>query len=178
MATLNPDHLLDQAERLTTPPSSGPPRQAHLRRAISTAYYAVFHAVETEAADQFVATTQRDTPRYQQVYRSIEHKRLRNVCEDLVKSTPPAKYVRYLPTSGLGSDLVAVATAVSELQERRHLADYDSLFRAKTSDVALAIETARNAVACLRNADREQKRIFISLIVFPPRGKNSPDDLQ
>ena len=139
MATLNPDHLLDQAERLTTPRDSGPPRQADLRRAISAAYYAVFHAVATEAADQFVAATQRDTPRYQQVYRSIEHRRLRSVCEDLVKSTPPARYARYLPYSGLDSDLVAVANAVNELQERRNLADYDSLFRAKTSDVALAI---------------------------------------
>ena len=55
MATLNPDHLLDQAERLTTAPGSGPPRQADLRRAISTAYYAVFHAIATDAADQFVA---------------------------------------------------------------------------------------------------------------------------
>jgi hypothetical protein len=178
MATLNSDHLLDQAERLTIPPGSGPPRQADLRRAIPTAYYAVFHAVATEAGDQFVAATQRDTPRYQQVYRSIDHKRLRQVCEDLVKSTPPARYARHLPTAGLGSDLVAVATAVSELQERRHLADYDSLFRAKTSDVTLAIETARNAVARLRPADRDQKRIFISLIVFPLRNKNSPDDLQ
>jgi uncharacterized protein (UPF0332 family) len=178
MATLNPDHLIDQAERLTATTSSGPPRQADLRRAISTAYYAVFHAVAKEAADQLVARTQRDTPRYQQVYKSIEHKRLRNVCEDLAKSTPPTKYARYLPASGLGSELVAVATAVSELQESRNLADYDSLFRAKTSDVALAIEKARNAVARLSSADREQKRIFISLIVFPLRGMGSPGDLQ
>ena len=122
MAILNPDHLLDQAERLTAPQGSGPPRQADLRRAISTAYYAVFHAVATEAADQFVAASQRDSPRYQQVYRSIEHKRLRSVCDDLAKSTPPARYARSLPTSGLGSDLVAVATAVGELQEGRNVA--------------------------------------------------------
>lgn len=177
MATLNPDHLLDQAERLTTPQVSGPPRQADLRRAISTAYYAVFHAVATEAADQFVATTQRHTPRYQQVYRSIEHKRLRSVCEDLVKSSPPSRYSKYLPTAGVGSDLVAVATAIGELQDKRNLADYDSLFRAKGSDVALLVATARNAVARLRDADQEQRRIFVSLIVFPPRGGNSPADV-
>src|SRR5262245_28497837 len=99
------------------------------------------------------------------------------VCEDLVKSTPPAKYTKYLPTLGLRSDLVAVATAVSELQERRHLADYDSLFRAKTSDVSLAVATARDALVRLRNADRERKRIFISLIVFPLRGRSTPDEL-
>jgi hypothetical protein len=142
---------------------------------MSTAYYAVFHALATEAADQLVAATQRDTARYQQVYRSIDHKRLRSICEDLAKSTPPAKYVRYLPPAGLNSDLIAVASAVSELQDKRHLADYDSLFRARTSDVELAVATARNAVDRLRNADREQKRIFISLIVFPTR-KGGPDN--
>jgi hypothetical protein len=118
----------------------------------------------------------RRRPRYQQVYRSIEHRRLRSVCDDLAKSTPPAKYTRYLPTSGLDPALVVVAAAVGELQDRRNLADYDSLFRTKTSDVTLAIETARHALLRLRNADRDQKRAFIALIVFPPRGRSSSDE--
>ena len=71
MAVLNSDHLLDQAERLTTPLGLGAPRQADLRRAISAAYYGVFHAVATEAADEFVGRTQRDSARYALVYRSI-----------------------------------------------------------------------------------------------------------
>lgn len=169
MSVLNPDHLLDQAERLTVPPGAGAPRQADLRRAISAAYYGVFHAVATEAADEFVGRTQRDSPRYALVYRNIEHGRLRGLCEDIVKSTPPAKYAMYLPGAGLGPDLVAVATAISELQERRHSADYDSLFRAKTSDAVLAVATARNALVRFRSANRGQRRIFISLVVFPPR---------
>jgi hypothetical protein len=169
MAILNPDHLLDQAERLTVSQGAGAPRQADLRRAISTAYYGVFHAIATEAADDFVGRTQRDSPRYALVYRSIDHGRLRGVCEDVVKPTPPAKYAKYLPSAGLGSDLIAVATAVSELQERRHSADYDSLFRAKTSDAVLAVATARNALVRFRSANRGQRRIFTSLVVFPPR---------
>lgn len=169
MAVLNPDHLLDQAERLTAPPGVGAPRQADLRRALSTAYYGVFHAVATEAADDFMGRTQRDSPRYALVYRSVGHRRLREVCDDVVKPTPPAKYVKYLPRGGLGPDLIAVATAISELQERRHSADYDSLFRAKTSDADLAVATARNAVACLRSASRGLRRVFISLVIFPPR---------
>jgi hypothetical protein len=169
MSVLNPDHLLDQAERLAVPIGTGAPRQADLRRAISTAYYGIFHAIATEAADQFVGRTQRDTPRYQLVYRSVEHGRLRGTCDDIAKPTPPAKYTKYLPQAGLGADLIAVAAAISELQERRHSADYDPLFRAKTSDAALAVATARKALVRFREANRVQRRTFISLIVFPPR---------
>jgi hypothetical protein len=50
MATLNPDHLLAQAERLIRAPPAGPPLQVDVRRAISAAYYSVFHAVLTAAA--------------------------------------------------------------------------------------------------------------------------------
>lgn len=169
MAVLNPDHLLHQAERLTAPPGVGAPRQADLRRAISAAYYGVFHAVATEAADDLVGKTQRDSPRYALVYRSIDHGRLRGICEDVAKPTPPAKYLKYLPSGGFGPDLIAVATAISELQERRHSADYDSLFRAKTSDAVLAVATARNALVRFRSANRGQRRTFVSLVVFPPR---------
>jgi hypothetical protein len=42
MAILNPEHLLQQAERLIQPPPAGPPRQVDLRRAISGAYYDAF----------------------------------------------------------------------------------------------------------------------------------------
>jgi len=45
-------------------PRGGAPRQADLRRAISSAYYAVFHAIMAEAADDFVGSTHRHTPRY------------------------------------------------------------------------------------------------------------------
>lgn len=169
MAVLNPDHLLDQAERLTAPSGVGAPRQADLRRAISASYYGVFHAIATEAADDFVGKTQRDSSRYALVYRSIEHGRLRRVCEDIVKPTPPAKYAKYVPTGGLGDDLVAVAIAVSELQERRHSADYDSLFRATTSDAVLAVATARDALDRFKSASSVRRRMFVSLIAFPPR---------
>jgi hypothetical protein len=47
---LNPDHLLEQADKLISPPAAGPPRQVDLRRAISSAYYGLFHSCLTAAA--------------------------------------------------------------------------------------------------------------------------------
>jgi hypothetical protein len=169
MPVLNPDHLLEQADRLISPPGGGAPRQADLRRAISNAYYAIFHAVATQAADDFARRTQRQTPRYGLIYRSIDHSSLRRLCEDVIKTTLPAKYSRYQPMGGFGPDLAAVATAIVDLQEKRHLADYDPLFRAVMSDSISAVATARAALALFRNANRTRRKIFLSLLVFSPR---------
>ncbi len=169
MAVLNPDHLLDQADRLITPPGGGAPRQADLRRAISNAYYAVFHAVVTQAADDFVGRTHRARPRYALVYRSIDHKSLRKLCEDVKKPTLPATYSTYSPRGGFGADLIALATAVVDLQEKRHFADYDPLFRVRMSDAVLAVATGRTALFRFRNANRTSRKAFLTLLVFPPR---------
>lgn len=69
MAVLNPSHLFEQANKLIAI-QVGPPRQVDIRRAISAAYYATFHATITAAADQFIGVTNRDTSRYGLVYRS------------------------------------------------------------------------------------------------------------
>lgn len=169
MAVLNPDHLLDQAIKLTTVPAGGAPRQVDLRRAISSAYYAVFHAVVTGAADDFAGATHRHTPRYELVYRSINHSSLRRICDTVVKTTLPEKFQKYAPKKGFGPELEALANAVIELQEKRHLADYDPLFHAKSSDAVMAIATARTALDRLRGASRTRRKAFLSLVVFSPR---------
>ena len=169
MTVLNPDHLLDQADRLITPPVGGAPRQADLRRAISNAYYAVFHEVVTQAADDFVGKKYRTSSRYELVYRSIDHRSFRKLCEDVTKSVLPAKYTKYTPGGGFGADMIALSTAVVNLQEKRHLADYDPLFRVKMSDAVLAVATGRTALIRFRNANRMRQKAFLSLLVFSPR---------
>ena len=119
MAPLNPEHLFEQARKLTEP-DAGRPRQADLRRAISAAYYGLFHAAVTAAADLVVGANNRSTNRYELVYRSADHKSLRGLCEDVSKQTMPAKFKPYVPQGGFGFDLKAFATAVVDLQEKRH----------------------------------------------------------
>jgi hypothetical protein len=105
VATLNPDHLFEQADKLVVPSPAGPPRQVDLRRAISAAYYGVFHFCLTAAADEFVGVTQRATSRYALVYRSIDHKTFRDLCLEAKKPTPPAKFAPYVPTGGFGPNI-------------------------------------------------------------------------
>jgi len=169
LPVVSPDHLLEQADRLAALPRSGAPRQADLRRAISDAYYAVFHAVMTEVADDLVGSTQRHTPRYALVYRSVDHASLRRICKDACKTSLPKPYSKYAPTGGFGDDLKALATALVDLQEKRYLADYDPLFRTSAADAALDVAKARTALARLKRANPTRRSVFLSLLVFPPR---------
>ena len=169
MAVLNPDHLFDQADKLSAPPAGGAPRQADLRRAISSVFYGVFHAVLTKATDDIVGRTKRHTPRYALVYRSINHRSLRTLCEDIVKPKLPDKYRKFEPKGGFGSDLEALATALIELYEKRHAADYDPLYRISMSDAVLVAKTGRTALDRFKGANRTKRKAFLSLVVFSPR---------
>lgn len=169
MAVLNPDHLFEQADRLIAPPPAGHPRQVDLRRAISAAYYGVFHAILTAAADQIVGVTKRSTSQYALVYRSIDHKALRDVCGEATRQPVSPKYARYEPAGGFGSDIRAFAAAVLELQEKRHAADYDPSWRVITSDALLLIGTARTALGRFNGADAAKREALLSLVLFRPR---------
>jgi hypothetical protein len=138
---LNPDHLFEQAERLVSPPA-GRPRQVDVRRAISAAYYAIFHATITAAVDQFVGVINRDQSRYGLAYRSVNHAWLRDLCKEIQKSTPSSKFKSYAPPQRFDQNITAFAAAVVELQEKRHSADYDVMIRMNRSDAALAIAKA------------------------------------
>jgi len=168
VAILNPDHLFEQAEKLIAS-QTGRPRQVDVRRAISAAYYAIFHAIITAATDQFVGVTNRDESRYGLVYRSVDHGWLRKLCEEVQKPTLSSKFKRYAPTTGFGANIVAFAAATEDLQEKRHSADYDVTIRMNRSDAALAIDTARAALSRFSGASEPERLVFLSLLLFPPR---------
>jgi uncharacterized protein (UPF0332 family) len=165
----NPDHLLEQADRLAARGHAGQPRQADLRRAVSTAYYAVFHAVAAAAADQYVGVTKRSTSQYTLVYRSVDHRVLRDLCASITKRQVPQKLARHVPATGFGPDMESFATNALELQRMRHEADYDPSIRIKTSDAVLAVSSARSALIHLTQASAPSREAFFSLLLFQPR---------
>ncbi len=169
MASLNPDHLFEQAEKLIVAPAAGPPRQVDVRRAISAAYYAVFHALLTAAADEFVGKTKRNSPEYTLVYRSLNHAWLRQLCDGLKGAQPTGKFARYAPPNGFGANIQALSLAVIDLQEKRHSADYDPSIRVKTADAQSAIKIGRSALQGLQRASSARRKRFLTLLAFPPR---------
>jgi hypothetical protein len=151
VAILKPEHLFAQADRLIAT-RAGRPRQADIRRAISAAYYGIFHAILTAAADQFVGVTNRDRSQYGLVYRSVSHQWLRDLCREVQKPTLPTKLQHYAPSNGFGPNIVAFGAAVLELQQKRHDADYNVMIRMNRSDATLAITMARAALTRFKKA--------------------------
>lgn len=133
------------------------PRQAELRRAVSTAYYALFHVLAREAADLLVGVgAERPDKAWAQVYRSLQHGDAKNACTQ----------VENLKFSG---HIVDLAKAFIALQELRHRADYDPEYRLQRADAITAIELAESAVERLKAASRKERRAFMVLLIFKRR---------
>jgi hypothetical protein len=167
LAILNPEHLLEQANRLIAPPPAGPPRQVDLRRAISAAYYAVFHATLAAAADHYVGAANRATSQYTLAYRSVDHRELRELCSRV--SAPSGRLTQYVPAGGFDVDIRAYAQALLELQEKRLDADYNPSIRVRSSDARLAIGTARDALRRFQATHSSSREAFLGLLLFKVR---------
>jgi hypothetical protein len=169
MTLPSPQHFFQRAIRLAASPSSGPPRQVDLRRAISDAYYGIFHATLAAAADQFVGAGKRATNGYALVYRSINHGAIRELCLDIKKQTMPRSLARHAPPTGFGPNLTAYSEVVVDLQEKRIAADYDPLIRYRRADAVTAVIAAQNALARFDNTTDAEREAFLALLVFKPR---------
>lgn len=163
MPILNPEHLFEQADKLLSS------RQVDLRRAISSAYYGLFHFCLTAAADEFVGVTQRATARYGLVYRSVDHRTLKDTCDETMKRAPSAKYAPYVPAGGFGPPIQDFSSVIVDLQHKRHRADYNPLLRFSNSDARLAVSMARGAIDRFKLANEDHRKVFLTLLVCPPR---------
>jgi uncharacterized protein (UPF0332 family) len=150
---MKPDHLLDQAEFLIDRP--GRPRQANLRRAVSAAYYAVFHFMLRAAADLVVgAATRRSSPKiYARAYRAIEHGDLRRL------KNPQSR----------DPNITRLSTSAVKLQQDRHEADYDPLHRVSKADAISSVRLARSAITCFEDAPADEKKACLTLLLFRER---------
>lgn len=169
MGAVDPEQLLDQADRLIRRGRGGAPQDIDLRRAVSNAYYAIFHEIARDTADDLIGRKNRDTPQYALTYRNIEHRALKSLCETALKSRLPDRFVRYVPSGSFGAPIKSVAAAIIDLQEKRYLADYDPHFATSTSEVELTVATSRTALLQFRKAPRRQRREFVSFLFFSPR---------
>lgn len=148
--------LLVTALRLANAARSRP-RQSDLRKAVSSAYYALFHEIAKDASDLLVGVG-RDRPdkAWRQAYRALDHGFARNAC-------------RELRTLGFPPTLQACGDAFVSLQQARHDADYDPTHRLSRSQALQAIALAERAIADLKASSRKDRKAFAVLLLLKRR---------
>ncbi len=146
---MNPSDLIETALILAHIDDPGRPRQTNLKRALSTAYYSMFHALCLNCADSLVGTTgaNRSQQAWQQAYRSIRHGFAKEQCKrDKISEFP--------------FGIRAFAKNFVVLQDKRHQADYNPSYRLTRNDVYIDIETAAIAIRQLRESNPRHRTAF------------------
>jgi hypothetical protein len=112
------EDLLKQAFLLLNKESKNP-TQASLRRAVSTAYYALFHLLIQEASANWSRVDTRDY-----LARAFDHRTMKDASTRAENATYETSV-----SPRVVAKLRSVARAFRELQLQRHLADYSNATR-------------------------------------------------
>ncbi len=135
--------LLDQARLLATKESRRP-KQASLRRAISTAYYALYHLFVDEATKKFVTSKSASDLRVC-LARAFGHHEMMTVAKGFASGTVSAKLRPGMRGAMPSTSLSRCAGAFVDLQQARHEADYDLAKRYTRQQALDRVEQAKIA---------------------------------
>ena len=151
---MKPLDLIEAARDLTES-GRGRPTQARLRRAVSTAYYAMFHCLAGCVANLIIGRVRK--PAWHQTYRALEHGKARNACED--KGAMAA----------FPQEVCNFADTFVALQRARQQADYALDGRYDKPDVLAAIDRAERSIVRFEQADVRHRRAFVAHVLFKRR---------
>ncbi|MFO1101701.1 MAG: hypothetical protein U1E20_02215 [Methylocystis sp.] len=128
------------------------------RRAVSTAYYAVFHAVAKLCADELLPGADRGSEEFEKAYRALEHSSLKRAAQNFAPSQ---------------SRLREIGNLIAELQSERHKSDYLPIERHSYSvrKCSELIDSARIAMQKLRELDASERRILVVALIFKNRSQ-------
>jgi hypothetical protein len=138
--TLHHD-LIEQAQHLALRERLKP-RQASLRRAVSAAYYSLFHLLLYEATHLLFPGS--PTSLRKRASRAFTHSDARNVCEIFARENGG---VKDLTTDPLEQQLNEIAATFVRLQEARQRADYDLMQTFDRIQVVDYVDQVRVAMA-------------------------------
>lgn len=145
MAAPYPKHLLEQARDLATR-GQRRPRQVNLRRAVSSAYYGIFHLLTQDATRSLVS---KSTPHLRLLLpRAFVHEEMAQACRTFISTGPlPAVLQQNCPNLTRPPRLIAVAQAFVDLQKARHDADYATHLAWTRTMAITEVERAEQAFA-------------------------------
>jgi uncharacterized protein (UPF0332 family) len=127
--------------------------EAIFRRAVSTAYYALFHLLIEDASAVRANTGQRA-----RLARQFDHRRMKEASAFTAKRSPA------------GSDLFVVSKTFVRLQERRHEADYDLAVTFSSLDITVDLNGAELAFQSWeRIRQQEAAQDYLFSLLFKDR---------
>jgi len=151
---------MTMAERLLALAEDMALRGAHSltakRRAVSTAYYAVFHEIASLCADEILPNENKRSIEFERVYRALEHSSLKNE----FRKSPLATNAQLRPIGDL----------VAELQIERHKSDYlptQHLYSVKACSELL--KSANLAIRLLKRLSKQDRRTLAVSLLFKNR---------
>ena len=161
------EELLEHARFLANlDPST--PSQANIRRAISAAYYAVFHLLASEIAAQvspgFPAGLRERTQR------ALDHKQMLKVAKAF--SQAGAKRAKDLPDDvvlpdAVSQELASISNGFKDLQEARHTADYDVLKQFSPGDALALVQQAEKIFKDWKTEKSSNNTpVFLAAMIF------------
>ena len=147
------------ARLLAGQPSRGRPLETNLRRAVSTAYYAMFHCLAECCADTVVGGpgSNRNRAAWLQVYRGLQHGTARNRCLE-------RNVIANFPV-----EIRDFAREFADMQPLRNSADYDPDAEFYRKNVIQHINEAEDVIRRFPNAPIADRRAFAVHILMSPR---------
>lgn len=132
--------------------ASGRPRWVARSRAVSTAYYALFHALAELCARELVGV-RRAAEQYRHVYRSLDHSHARRVLDAVRRE------------ASSGDDLRVIADVFVEAQQDRHRADYDPGYRVTAGETAIIVDGVRAAILLLARLPPAERKLLAARLI-------------
>ena len=135
--------------------SAGRPRQSDLRRALSTAYYALFYALASCAADTLIGSNpaSRIEPLWLQTYRTLDHGYAKRQCEGPMVGLFPVAIQEF-------------ARQFVEMQRLRHDADYNPGATFTRQETQRLIDGTERHITRFESEPEQARRAFAVYAMF------------
>jgi uncharacterized protein (UPF0332 family) len=167
-----PEDLLAQAKHLASREPKRP-RQASLRRAVSTAYYSLYHLL-VAAGSRAMAPAKPIDLRVR-VQRAFVHAEMKKVCQQFRQGSANnlSAALQGLIAAPLSQDIANVADAFVELQEARHAADYDTSEVFTRPDVLAMIDNVDQAFTSWKTVkETPNANVFLAALLLEKKWRS------
>ena len=166
---LDSHELMDAAWDLADKGGALPPDNAYLRRAVSTAYYAVFHMLLGAGAERFVGAGRANQAAYTLMYRSFNHGRMLDGCRALQASTLKGEFKTALGRDAVSFDMQDVAASFTNFHGHRQKADYDPGSQFQYFDVFDILLSADLVITAFKRVLPAEKTDVLALLLVGTR---------